>query len=448
MSSVTTSPATTGNKLQRGLGRNFALATILGGVIGLGILRTPGEIAGVVQDPWIFLSLWLFGGLFVLLSTSVVAELVGMTNRSGGTYTLVRRAFGPFPGFVIGWVDWLGFVADIALKAVVVMEFITILVPAALTWQTPLAILLSTLFAVLQIRGVGVGARIQQFAASFIALIIIALALTLLFAEPLTSLPAAAAPAPETGLAAWSLVATAIIFTYDGWLFAAYFSGEVVGGSGAVARTCIKGMVLIIGLYVLLMGSLVFSVPLSSLAGSDLALAQGLELAVSPAAATIVVLAAIVILLAHQNLLYMGAPRVLHALAQDGLAFKRTHTVASGGNPLVAVLLSWAVATGLILVGGFEFLLYLCVFFFVVIYIVLIAGVLILRRRQPDSERPYRAWGHPWSTWFCLVAWTIIAAFQTVAEPETALYALAMIAVSWPVYRYLIRYETGSEEHQ
>ncbi len=76
------------------LGSGFTLAVIIGGIIGLGILRTPGEVAAVVPDPMMFVSLWVFGGLFILLSTGVVAELVGMTPRSGGTYALVRRAYG------------------------------------------------------------------------------------------------------------------------------------------------------------------------------------------------------------------------------------------------------------------------------------------------------------------------------------------------------------------
>ena len=75
----------------------------VGGIIGLGILRGPGEIANVISDPSGYLALWLLGGLFVLLSTAVSAELVGMTPRSGGFYSLVRRAYGPYPGFVIGW---------------------------------------------------------------------------------------------------------------------------------------------------------------------------------------------------------------------------------------------------------------------------------------------------------------------------------------------------------
>jgi APA family basic amino acid/polyamine antiporter len=426
--------------LKRRLGRGFALAVTVGGVIGLGILRTPGEIAEVVPDPILYLSLWIIGGLFVLLSTSVVAELVGMTPRSGGCYQLVRRAYGPFAGFVIGWVDWLSFVADIALKAVVVTEFATILLPAIEPWQTPLAIMVSTAFAALQLRGIALGALIQQSATAGIALICVGFSLALFFADPVIVSGVESVQAIKTGLGGWSLVAAAIIFTYDGWMYAAYFTGEVKEGSGVVARTCIKGVSLVIVLYALLNSALVWSLPLTSLAGSELALARALELAISPAAATIVAAAAVVILLAHQNLLYMGAPRIVHAMSVDGLASKRAQRIGRGGNPVFAVLVSWGISVGLILIGGFEFLLHLCVFFFVILYVALIGGVAILRKRKPGNERPYRAWGHPYSTALCLAGWTGITLFQAISEPETALYALVMVLVSWPVYRLVIRF--------
>jgi APA family basic amino acid/polyamine antiporter len=141
------------------LSSGFTLAVTVGGIIGLGILRTPGEVAAVVSDPLMFVLLWLLGGLFILLSAATAAELVGMTPRSGGTYVLMRRAYGSFPGFVIGWVDWLSFVGDIALKAVVVTEFIALLIPEADQWRTPLAITVSSVFAAMQLRGIALGAE-------------------------------------------------------------------------------------------------------------------------------------------------------------------------------------------------------------------------------------------------------------------------------------------------
>lgn len=416
----------------------FVLAVTVGGVIGLGILRGPGEIAEVVTNSYAYLGLWLLAGLFVLLSTAVSVELVGMTPRSGGFYSLIRRAYGPYSGFVIGWADWLTYAADLALKAVVIIEFVAILFPESAAWMTPLAILVTTVFAAIQLRGIGLGALIQETATSLIGLFIFGLSMLLFFAGTPEDV-ATNTVAADNSLRDWSLVIATIIFTYDGWLYAAYFTGEIKGGAAAVGRSCIKGMVVVIALYMLLNLALVNGVGLAPLAGSDLALARALELAVHPAAGTIIVVAAIIILLGHQNLEYMTGPRILQALAEDGLAARHAEDVGKGGNPVFAVLFTWLVSVGLILLGGFDFLLLFSVFLFVPLYLALIVGVLILRKREPGAERPIRAWGHPYSTIICLVGWTIITLFQAYVERETAMYAVAMVAVSWPVYRYLAR---------
>lgn len=423
---------------KRALPSRFVIAVTVGGVVGLGILRGPGEIAAVVTEPGLYLTLWFLGGLFILLSTAVVAELLGMTPRSGGAYPLIRHAYGPYPGFVIGWADWLSFAADLALKAVVVMEFVAILLPQTEAWSRPLAVLVTTAFAAIQLRGIGLGALIQEFATSFIGLVIVLLSLVLFFVGVPQGAAAESMPADNT-LSDWSLVIATIIFTYDGWLYAAYFSGELKGGAGAAARACIKGMVIVIALYMLMNAALIKSAGLAALAGSDLALARALELATLPAAGNIIVIAAILILLSHQNLAYMGGPRILQALAEDGFATQRATEVGKGGNPVFAVNLTWALSVGLIWIGGFEFLLLLSVFFYVPIYLAMIIGVMILRKREPDGDRPYVAWAHPYSTIVCLIGWTVITLFQAYVERETALYAVALIAISWPVYWYLTR---------
>ena len=429
---------------KRILSSGFTLAVIVGGIIGLGILRTPGEVATVVTDPWLFVSLWMLGGLFVLLSTTVVAELVGMTPRSGGTYPLVRRAYGPYPGFVIGWVDWLTFVADIAFKAVVTTEFATLLIPALSQWQKPLAIAISSVFAALQLKGIALGAKIQQFVAAALALIVIGFTVALVLAETSPTISASSVPLAATGIGAWSLVFASIIYTYDGWYYAAYFSGEIKGGSGAVARACIKGTVIVILLYVFLVAALAWKVPLASLAGKELALASALEMVISPLASSLVLVAAIIMLLGYQNLLYMATPRILQALAVDGLAIRRAAVISKCGNPIFAMIISWGLSIGLIMIGGFHFLLHLSVFFFLFLYVMLSAGVILLRSRQPEAPRPYRAWGHPWSTYICLLGWLLIALFQAVNELQAAVYAAIFIAVSWPVYRALVHFGSNN----
>jgi len=423
---------------KRILGTGFTLAITVGGIIGLGILVTPGIIAEVTADPFIFLSLWVVGGLFALLTANVVAELVGMTPRSGGSYALMLRAYGPFPGFVMGWVDCLCYIAEIALKAVAVTAFARQLIPELAPWSTHIAITVSTVFALLQLRSVSLSAKIQEFAATLMALIIVGFTVVLLFA---TSTVPEAPPAPTAvaGIKAWSLVIVAIIYTYDGWSGAAYFSGEIEGGSKVAARACIKSVLIIIPLYLVLAGALALKVPLASIAGSELALADALRIVVSPTAAATVLIAAIIMQLAHQNLLYMSAPRVLQEMAVDGLAMKQAAEAEEGRNPVFGVFVAWLPSIGLILIGGFDFLLHLTIFFYMFIYVALILGVITLRLTQPDTDRPFRAWAHPWSTYLCLIVWLTIGLYDAYAEMEYTALGVVMIAASWPVYRYLTR---------
>jgi len=282
-------------------------------------------------------------------------------------------------------------------------------------------------------------AKIQQFAAASMALIVVGFTLALVFAGSAMSSGAALAHPASRGLGGWSIVIAALIYTYDGWLYAAYFTGEIKGEGKALIRAAIKGVIIVILLYVFLAAALAWKVPLEKLAGNELALARALEMVVSPLASTIVLVAAIIMTLAHQNVLYMSTPRILQAMAVDGLAVKRAGEISRGGNPVFAVIISWGLSVGLILIGGFEFLLHLSVFFHLFVYVLVIAGVIILRKLQPNEDRPYRAWGHPWSTMICLLGWIFFTLFQTVAEIETAIYAAIMVAVSWPVYRFIIR---------
>ena len=423
-------------RLSKTLPSRFLLAVTIGGVIGLGILRGPGEIAQTINDPSLYLLLWLFGGFFVLLSTAVTAELFGMTRRSGGTYALVRRAYGGYYGFVIGWVDWLSFTADLALKAVVITEFSSILFPPVADWSIPVAIMVTSTFALIQLRGISVGATIQEIATGMISLVVVSMAAILVFIGIPESSPTEFS-ANDSSLVDWGLVIATIVFTYDGWLYASYFGEEIKGDPAASARSCVKGMVVVIILYMFLNFALVKNSSLTALAGSELAIATAFELAGLPLAGNLVVIAAILILLGHQNLEYMGGPRILYALATDGLADRRAQKLGRGGNPTYALLATWLVTVGLILIGGFEFLLFLSVFFYITIYLALIIGVIILRKREPNAERPYLAWGHPYSTIACLFGWFLLTSFQAYLERGTAIYAVIMAAMSWPIYRYL-----------
>ena len=408
-------------------------------MIGLGILRTPGEIVTVFSNPWSYLALWVVAGLFCLMSVSVAAELVGMTPHSGGYYVLVRRGLGRYPGFLIGWIDWLSYPPTIAVKVTVLVEYLGLLFPSIAPWHKAVAIGITTVFAALQMRGVVFAAAIMNLGAAAMGVVIVGMTLALLLADPVATTTASAVVPKEVGLREYGLVVAAVVFAYDGWLGAAYFGGEIKGGGGVVARACVRGLLMILFLYVALSAAVAFSIPLPALAGHELALARALELSWGEGAGLIVIGAAVLILLSHQNTNYMSSSRTLYALSRDGFGAQRATRVHDRGNPVFAVLVTWALAVILIMVGGFGYLLNLSTMFFVVLYIALMFGVFLLRRREPDAERPYRAWGHPYSTILCIIGWVCVSVFMGVAAPESALSAIIMTAVSIPAFFILSR---------
>src|SRR6266550_544736 len=115
--------------LLRVLGVGFGLAVTIGGTIGMGILRTPGEVAKQLPTPTLFIGIWIVGGVYALLGAISVAELGAMIPRSGGWYVFIHRAMGNYPGFVVGWSDWLSTCGTLGVIAMVVGEYSAVLIP-------------------------------------------------------------------------------------------------------------------------------------------------------------------------------------------------------------------------------------------------------------------------------------------------------------------------------
>ena len=124
-------PPRRAGQLLRVLGAAFGVAVIIGNTIGVGILRTPGNIAALLPTPVLFLGVWIVGGLYALLGAISVAELGAMIPKSGGQYVFVRHALGGYAGFVVGWSDWISTAGTTAAIAMVIGEYLGVLVPAA-----------------------------------------------------------------------------------------------------------------------------------------------------------------------------------------------------------------------------------------------------------------------------------------------------------------------------
>src|SRR6266540_6463013 len=152
----------TSSRLRRVLGVGFGLAVSVGGTIGVGILRTPGLVAGQLHSASTILFLWIAGGLYTLLGASSLTELGVMLPQAGGYYVYVRRAFGNTAGFAAGWTDWLMYCSILGYLSIAIAEFVSTLVPLSTSAVRIAGISILVGIVLLQWFGIRVGSRFQE----------------------------------------------------------------------------------------------------------------------------------------------------------------------------------------------------------------------------------------------------------------------------------------------
>lgn len=431
--------------LLRILGVGFGIAVTVGVTIGSGILATPGMVAERLPNAWLFMGVWAVGGAYALVGTVSVAELGAMWPRSGGFYVYTRRALGEYAGFVVGWSDWLSTCGTIAAVALVLGEYTGRLMPVFAGRSVAVASTVTAIFAVLQWRGVRWGSRSQELTSvlktlAFVALIAACFALGggLRAAGPQGV--TAAVPAGLSLVAAVVLALQGVIYTYDGWYSAIYFGEEVRDSARNLPRAMIASVLLVIAIYLLFNLALVYVLPMGELAGQALAAGAVAEAIFGPRGLTLIGWVAFVSLLASVNGNTLTAPRIIHAMGRDQLFWSEATRVNGGGTPTVSLAVSTLVAVAMIVFSGaFAKAMAALSFFFVTNYTMTFLSVFVLRRREPDTPRPYRAWGYPVTTALALGGSVAFLVGAIASDRENSLYALALLAASYPAFILLRR---------
>lgn len=436
---MTQNPKPDHGRLLKILGVGFGLAVIIGNTIGAGIFRTPGTIAQHLPSVALFLGVWVVGGLYALLGAISLAELGTMLPRSGGQYIYARYALGEYAGFIVGWSDWISTCGATAAVSLVVGQFAGVLFPALSGNIVPVvAAGVAIFFAVLQWRGMVWGSNTQNVtsmlkALAFMVLIVAAFALggggSITNPQP-TAIP--------TGLALFGpivLSLQAIIYTYDGWSGVIYFSEEVTDPGRDIPRSLIGGVLTIIAIYLLVNVALLYVLPMTQIAGADFAAGTAATVIFGRYGDTVFRALTIVSMLSAINACHLMGTRVIFAMSRDGLFFNKVATVNKGGTPSLALFASAVVALLFILFGQtFEKVITVLAFFFVANYALSFISVFVLRRREPEKERPYRAWGYPWTTGLSLVGSVLFLAGAIASDTENSIYALLLLGVSYPVF--------------
>ena len=419
----------------------FGLAVLVGTTIATGIMRTPGEVAARLPNSTLFIAVWVVGGLYALLGAMALAEAGVITRRSGGPYTIVRRGLGPYPGFVVGWTDWFSTGASLSLGAIAFAEFATPLLPVIPGGVKTIACALIIAFGTLQWNGVKSGDIVQQLLSGLKALAFAAL----IVAGFVMAVPDVVVSAPRempsgTGfIAALVLALQAVIFTYDGFTGPLYFGEETTDVGRTMPRTMIGGVLVVIAIYLCFNVAMLRVVGLSAMAGDPFVAGSAGAILFGPKGDLVIRLVVLVALLGGLNANVLFAARIPLAMSRDGLMPSAVDRVNAGGTPVVAHAVSIVMALAFILTGTFTSVLALAAFFFVANYLGCFLAIVAMRRNEPDALRAYRVPGYPYCVGLLIVGSVAFLVGAILSDRTNSAWSMALIALSWPVYRWVVR---------
>jgi len=415
------------------------LAVTVGIVIGVGILRTPGLIAGYLGSPLAMLGVWIFGGIVVALSTLVLAEMAAALPQAGGKYVYAREAYGPHVGFVVGWSELLvtrGFSG--AAKAVVIAEYLVLLMGRGSVPVLAAAIVLAFFF--LHSGGLKVGRDFQNISTLAKILFILAIAAAGVLGGDGRGFLTTMEVSPEFGgLLGFALAYQAIAFTYYGWEEPAKLAEETQDPGRSLPRILVGGAVAVAILYLLINLAFLSALTPEEMAGSQLVAADALQATFGGAAGTFVTVASLVILLSSLNVQFLGMPRVTLGLAREGMAPRIFTRVSRLGTPQPALVFITGILLALALTGAFEFLMRFMMAVAVAVDMTVLAGIFPLRKKQPDLHRPLKVPAYPLLPAVTVLLYLLVLVTIVGTQPTLGLGAAIMLGTlglgSWITLR-------------
>ena len=393
----------------------FGIAAAVGNTIAAGIVATPGDIAKWLPNAWLFLAVWIVGGLYALFGASSMAELGAAIPRSGGQYNFSRRAIGDYAGFIVGWSDWLSTCGTAAAVAIVISDYSGHLFPILEGHVKLISVSIIIGFGILQWRGIRWGSSAQLFSAAIKTVAFLVLVIACFFLGGAAHRAAVEVNATPLALpSGWPLAIAfmlglqAVIYTIDGWDGVIYFGEEVREPGRDIPRAIFGSVFSIMGIYLLLNLIVIYILPMREIAGNMFALGSVAERVFGGLGDPIIRSIMVISMLSCLNANQLFCARILYAMSCDGLFFRKAAKVNQGGTPTIALLLSTIVGV-----------------------------VFVLRKREPGMARPYKAWGYPWTTAIVLVGSVAFLVASILTDRKNAPLALAMVVLSYPVYRVM-----------
>jgi APA family basic amino acid/polyamine antiporter len=458
------------------------ISFVAGGMIGSGIFIVSSDMARNLGSPGWMMVAWLVSGLITVIGGLSYGELAGMMPKVGGQYVYLSEAYNPLIGFLYGWALFLVIqTGSIAAVAVGFAKFSGVLFPwiaeenilfhvGKFNFNTTqlVGILLIIFLTWINTRGIVTGKTIQNIFTSTKSLALLGfIVVGLVATKGLDSwsinkevfweakqIGEGGAVVPIAGFALLVAMGTAMVgslFASDAWYNITYISGEVINPKRNLPLSLFFGTLIVSVLYMLANYVYIKVLPLSGSPDGVTAIERGIQFATNDRVATATmsviigdyaaVIMAIFIMISTfgcNNGMVLSSPRVYYAMAMDGLFFKRAGKLNKNGVPGFALIIQGVWASLLCLSGTYNNLLDYVIFAVLLFFILTIGAIFVLRVKQPDAERPYKAFGYPVIPALYILVTTVICVILLIYKPNYTFPGLIIVLLGIPVY-YLWR---------
>ena len=451
--------------LRRELSFTHATAIVIANMIGTGIFTTTGFLAGDLGRPALVLAVWVVGAFIALAGCLCYSELGVNLPKSGGEYIYLREAWGPAWGFLSGWISFFaGFSAPIAAGALAFSEYLAYFFPSLAMNASPgraggllaffhpgrgqgLAVAIVVLFAVINIRGLRLAARFQNFLTAIkLGVLLFFLGLTLVMGHGSVGHFSQVAVRTSTHSlgAQFAVSLIFVMFAYSGWNAATYVAGEMKTPERTLPVALVTGTLTVAALYVALNAAFIYALPLESMKGVVRVGAASAGALFGTLGGGIFSIVMAVGLLSCVSAMVLVGPRVYYAMANDGCFFRGAARVhPRWGTPVEAIVYQSLATVLMILTGTFESLIYFIGFALIFFAALATAGLIRLRRRSGWKKLAAVSWGYPLAPALFLSASAWMLCYTAALRPKES--ALGLLTILLGAGLYFWKFRRGPE---
>lgn len=431
--------------LKKEIGRIPAIATVIGLLIGSGVFFKPGKVFASTGNVGWGIAAWIVGGLITLFAGLTLAELAGSIPATGGLYVWLNKVYGKLWGFLFGWIyTFIVGPGTIAALAIIFATQVQVFIPMGNNLMKLVALALVLILTTANYYGAKLGGYIQTVA-TIAKLIPIGLIIIIGLAKGSSGAVFPMLSGTGAGVAGFGAALIATLWAYDGWVAIGNISGEMRDARKDLPLAIVAGILIVAVVYIAINLAVVNTISVAKVAQAGTTAINLVSVKLFGSfGATLLALGIMISIFGTLNGHVLTDPRIPYAMAEEGNFPRILAKLSAYRTPTNAFIWQTILTVVYVVTGTFDQLTNLVVFSTYIFYIMGMYGVIKLRRKEPELNRPYKVPLYPLIPILGIIGGLYILYSTLTSDTANALYGVAVTAVGIPVYYIFFKKEANA----